>query len=414
MNLLQKDSKDLGLLLWTAQQLLALQTPPYTDPLQLAMSSDTGTGVQSCQGGDPVNVPPWWYGVSGGTGLLLVSCTQGAQMGTKLVNGWYSDVINFGGQRVNSFAVSCAAAINSAIASADLPPVSRVYNCGYSLGGAIAQVVTQQQIVAKPSGSYLCITFGSPCVGNYAWASSWSNASQVRIMNQADPVPLLPPKIADAPIFATLLTRAQLDFFNGYVGSAGGWVLSNGGTLGPGELPPLATLAGVGQLSAFFLGQLTPGVSEHYLPLYISRLTVAVAKYPPTSRQPAAPAPAQRTVVVSSGQYNRAQAGVVANLRGLQETQDVAVVSIPNPYRFTYLRVGSIFLIYLGQQYVASTPLRRRAQRIVGVGNDWLKRMQSLAVVDQAGLLAELEVYLSAASTPGNGFTPTLNTTWPG
>jgi pimeloyl-ACP methyl ester carboxylesterase len=64
---------------------------------------------------------------------------------------------------------------------------------GHSLGGATAQILSRKY--ASGGGSSSTWTFGSPRVGNLAFANSWPGGDPIRYENVADPVPSLPPPV---------------------------------------------------------------------------------------------------------------------------------------------------------------------------------------------------------------------------
>jgi hypothetical protein len=47
------------------------------------------------------------------------------------------------------------------------------------------------------------------------------------------------------------------------------------------------------------------------------------------------------------------------------------------------------------------------------LGNDFLRHQQVQAVVDPTAILQQMASYYEAASTPANGFTPTMNVVFP-
>ena len=91
------------------------------------------------------------------------------------------------------------AAVRATLAAAG--PGATVVVTGHSLGGALAEVAALDLLAEglPVSASY---TFGTPRVGNAAWAAAWAAAAEAampgahfRVVHALDPVPRLPPAV---------------------------------------------------------------------------------------------------------------------------------------------------------------------------------------------------------------------------
>ena len=76
-----------------------------------------------------------------------------------------------------------------------------VYVTGHSLGAAMAEVATFE-LVTQAFPVIAAYTFGTPRVGNPAWADAYraavvaaKGAASFRVIHNEDPVPHLPPKV---------------------------------------------------------------------------------------------------------------------------------------------------------------------------------------------------------------------------
>ena len=72
---------------------------------------------------------------------------------------------------------------------------SRVFLCGYSLGGAVAVIVGAWLAQSFPSRFFHTVTFGSPCMGDKRFqkhCSYLTNLDSIRFQNQYDIVPYFP------------------------------------------------------------------------------------------------------------------------------------------------------------------------------------------------------------------------------
>ena len=72
-------------------------------------------------------------------------------------------------------------------------PDGSIIICGHSLGGAIATIAATKYSLMFEMPVY-CITFGSPRAGDYKFAEIFNDTiiSSIRIVNEDDPVPLVP------------------------------------------------------------------------------------------------------------------------------------------------------------------------------------------------------------------------------
>lgn len=71
---------------------------------------------------------------------------------------------------------------------------TELYICGHSLGGALGYIAAAHFGEMYPDFKIICHTFGSPRVGNKAFAD-WFNKNvheHIRVVNKQDPVPMIP------------------------------------------------------------------------------------------------------------------------------------------------------------------------------------------------------------------------------
>ena len=114
-------------------------------------------------------------------------------------------------------------------------PAARVYVTGHSLGGALAQLCALE-LVRQKFPLALVATFGSPRVGNKTFATIYNQATvaanvsslqttlrdlTLNVVNEGDPVPLLPPLLngyrdAGTELFIRKDGSVQVDPFIGF------------------------------------------------------------------------------------------------------------------------------------------------------------------------------------------------------
>jgi hypothetical protein len=117
--------------------------------------------------------------------------------GTTTSTQWLSYLVNAGVVPAYAGAGNVFAPYNL-IAQAIVPvlqqritPQYRIFFTGHSAGGAIANLVAMkmQALNYRVAG---CWTYGAPKVGDAAFAASY-NVPGMRIVNESDPVPIMPP-----------------------------------------------------------------------------------------------------------------------------------------------------------------------------------------------------------------------------
>lgn len=148
-----------------------------------------------------------------------------------------------------------------------------LYLTGHSLGGALAVLATWY---LSSDSLAACYTFGSPRVGDHGLLNHFRTPIY-RIVNGADPVPLVPPSGRTLHVFETILRvlARSVPVFGTLFDRAVGWVIAKQGfrhygsqrylticTPGPdGNFPRLSNEYGVGDFSRLwrFVRRVLPG-----------------------------------------------------------------------------------------------------------------------------------------------------------
>lgn len=145
---------------------------------------------------------------------------------------------------------------------------------GHSWGGALAEVLAARINGGEPNRPLKVLTFGGPKAGNAALASVLETLDSMRIVNEDDAVPLLPPNPEVNRLFGIglVIPPLILDQWALFAHPRGQIVVTQAGDLVETNLPNLAA-ANVADLCLAIVGNLPFGfVSAHEMGTYALRI----------------------------------------------------------------------------------------------------------------------------------------------
>lgn len=202
--------------LWLATLIRAVMTRDITQfrsVLQAISAARLGDGNQ---GGSPDPNQPLWGVARYPDNLTLIVLG-----GTYTPQQWYSHLAGFQMRsgpwpgKVHSYWAQTAAALAANIGGALGPlPGQRFFLTGHSWGGACAQILCYLLAQQYPGSTFQTVTFGSPKVGNQAFADAFdSYLGEEHVVR--DPVVVLPPSVSATTKFL-FLGAASFLFPNTY------------------------------------------------------------------------------------------------------------------------------------------------------------------------------------------------------
>lgn len=398
---------------WLADLLTLLWSGPSRVPFDDRLKQQTqASTVVSWSEGNGDLCPPVYYGVSGDYTLVLVSCVQGLNMAVNLMNGYAVPAVT-SGPKENAWAKAAAQWIVARARTAHMPSTTKMLLAGYSGGGMIVQSLAQAFSALSPAPSIRLATFGSPREAQASFCESLARQNVVRWMNDTDPVPLLPPRISEAPGFSILLPYALAQAYVEYVHFRNGTSLNAAGQWQSAEVPPGASLAATASLGAWLLGQVTGEGGPHRIQEYRARLDAGLQARP--APEPALPpTPQEEENEVTGGEWKRARNNGARALFEQAEVQNAVPTVIPDRNLAFVKREGRIYNVYWGDVFIAAGPKKKSALQMKNRLNNLLRSMQHQGVVIPENFVQQFIGYVQLATGDGNGFQPVMADTFPG
>lgn len=401
---------DLNKALWLAQLTQLLRSPNAAALCRSFLTQDIGYVVgDSFQPATPTQ-PAAYIGFNAEISVMVIDGAVNLPLAAGVWNGWRGSLFDSTTDVHNVFLQTLAAQLNTFRYNAVSISCPLDIVSGFSMGGALAHLLLGYTGTRFWPAKAQAITFGAPRSGG-TW--QWTDVERARIcryFNDDDFIPLLPPRISYwSSAGITIGDRAVRRFAN-YAHVKGGTMLGNTGSVIDAELPNVATVPDVVDLSSAFLGYENSLLAPHAITEYGRRLQLAIGRLPVAEIGTHSTAPrenVERHVTRDIRQAEQRSAAVIFNIG---ERQSEAPQVIPTVRLFKARRLGRVWWVYFGDQQIVAAPRRRRAQGLAAAGNDFLRRLQRQAVVDPAALGNQFAAYLELAADPTSGFSPTLNT----
>jgi len=124
---------------------------------------------------------------------------------------------------------------------------------GYSAGGAVAECLAYRMIQLQDRRRKKIFTFGAPRPGGPLVRDALRQSAIARYMTPADPIPLLPPRLQDAPHLAGIVPVTLMVAWGNCVHCQGGKVVYPDGTVEPAIDPPESSLTPGQSIAAWVL-----------------------------------------------------------------------------------------------------------------------------------------------------------------
>jgi hypothetical protein len=284
---------------------------------------------------------------------------------------------------------------------------------GYSAGGAVALGIAQRLQTFEFRPKMKISSFGAPRMGQPLLRSAMSSLPIARWMTDADPIPLIPLRLQDAPQIAALVHLGTLLNWSNFVHVQGGISITPTGVTSAQVVPPLASANPIASVVNWYFGVENDPNNPHSLTQYATRLEAATR----ASSQPATvrvdEAPSEHSTHTGRRDVNQVRERVEREIFTTAANQTENPIITPEATLFKAFRSGRVWYVGFGDNTVITAGPEKRARHIARAGNDFLRSLQKQAVVDPVALLAQFDAFLVLAQDPSTGFRPTINTTPP-
>jgi len=281
---------------------------------------------------------------------------------------------------------------------------------GYSAGGAAATCIAWK---LKMLGSLLKLrvfSYGAPRPGGPYIRDRLERTPIARYMTFNDPIPLVPPRIQDAPtLTATVPISVSLSWSN-MVHTQGGIVLYEDGSTENALLPPEAIVNPGTSLSAWFFQTAGAENNPHAMSRYVNYLEAANARFDTPREKLREVAPEENVEALQRKEINKQRDRVVTAVALQQRDQANTIVNQPAFVLFKPVRFGRIWAVVLGDKIVAQGVREDTCRHICRAGNDFLRSLPRQGLVDPLSLLEQVEAFLLFATAQESEWVPKLRT----
>jgi len=401
---------DFKVSVWLGQNLMGLTTPSPQTFIGANFASLYNAPVTIWQRTGDATCPMAIWVLTGDIACLFIGGCNSLQQGNDLWSGYLGGILSPRLDPRNEFLDVATAAINAWTPNVIFEQATKIICCGWSLGGAIAQLVAGSIHVKGLPITTRWLTFGSPRSGGTSVSQLSGCMQGVRWMFYTDPVPLLPPRTVDFPLLPAVYgigPARRMEEFRHSIG---------GGQLGPGvnpianELPSEASVNWPASIGAWLFGwDVAQGASSHSLSTYVQYMLNWLAANPTSNAQPDV-APVEPVGTSTSRELTQAERTVVQTIFGAGEAQNTSPPIQPPAQLLKAIKVGRVWYVVFGDQVVAIAGKRQRAQGLARSGNDMLRRLQMQPLVDTQQLTQQLGDYLTLAASATGGFVPPIRT----
>jgi len=357
--------------------------------------------------------PTFFFGYKVANAVLWIDGTNNLAQARAQLAGYLGSALDSWTDPVSDNLRAAAVEIFGAIRNNIGNFFGQIHAAGWSYGGAIASVLPiVAPLATYPDATWGVTTFGAPRVGGSQQCRDIRAACDMgRWMNDNDPIPLVPPRVADFPPILPLFGIRGCTRAENFLHPDGGVAIFSDGRVQSNNVPPAGVINFVAGITDWLLASDADPTSPHNIAQYRVRIQTALQRNDGHAREPA-PAP-ERPQANARREISRRAAAVVHQVQELGQVQGDIPVVVPRDKRFVWYKLGGLFITAFGDLTVATSNTKKRARHLANAGNDFLERLQAQAVVDPGALLQQFTNYVELATDPASGFTPTMNTKFP-
>ena len=206
------------------------------------------------------------------------------------------------------------------------------------------------------------LTFGSPRAGADPMRSRLLRSPITRWMVDADPIPLIPPRVTDCPVLIMLQTLLTITRWGLYVHTQGGISLAQNGNTTAAVLPPVAEMNASTSLADWYFRQENDPNNPHSMTTYMNYLDAAIRALPRKSQQDVDDGPAEAVARLTRKQINTDQQRTRAAIYNAGHNQNAVPLVIPEITLFHVFRSSGVWCVALGERIVVQAPIEKERE----------------------------------------------------
>lgn len=354
--------------------------------------------------------PGFFYGGNQQRKVVYFDGCTTASQAVSLVNGYDNVSVAGAFSGRNGYLDACAQDAFTHMSAAGIGDPEHLDLVGYSLGGAIATVMMERLSVIQSVLKRKLITFGSPRALCTNPGTALATAQIGRWMADADPIPLIPPRVYEAPTIVAQQNPLTIIRWGNYAHTLGGMVVQADGSTFASHVPTSVAIDASLNLGLWYFS-LDGGLNgPHSLNNYFASLSAAAAQVATPAQQNLEGETREQGQNEKQKTVSRRQREVETAINLAGNAQNANTVYVPPDRIFDTLRLGRIWYVTFGGEIVITAPIEKRARHIARAGNDFLRSLPKQALVDPVGLLQMMEQFLVASAAPESGFSPQIRT----
>lgn len=281
---------------------------------------------------------------------------------------------------------------------------------GYSAGGAIAECLAFELRRQGNLQRKKIITFGAPRPGGPGVRDGLRSLPVARYMTPADPIPLVPPRVQDAPQLVAMLPVSVALSWSNMVHPSGGIVVWENGDTSEAIVPPESSMTTGTSLANWYFSIDNDPNNPHAISNYVANLRASQTVFaePREKRRPVGPA--EEPEVERRREVNRNRDRIANKVAVAQREQNATIVNFPTIALFKPVRFGRIWAVVLGDKIVCQGVREDSCRALCRAGNDFLRRLPKQGLVDPIALQDQIQNFLAFATAPESDWVPKLRT----
>jgi len=401
---------DLSVGLFHARMLTLLRSTFPQQALDFVLRQELTNGFQSVYFPPTTNTVGVYYGGDNTRKIMYLDGVATNQHATSLVGGYSATL---GLQIINSANTWIQANLPfylGVMTGGHLQDPEYIDFVGHSAGGAIAEVIAWDMRRRGDLHKKKIFTYGAPRPGGPNVRDGLSSVPLIRYMTPADPIPLVPPRLQDAPLLASFLPVSVMLSWSNMVHPRGGVVIYPDGRTTDVVEPPEGSVTAATSLANWYFEIEGAANNQHAMPFYVSCLSAANDRATTPPQKKIEIAPGEQPEELKRRDVNRARERVVNQVANMQRDQNNQIVNQPAIVLFRPVRQGRIWTVVFGDKVVAQGVREDTCRHLCRAGNDFLKSLPKQGIVDPISLAAQMENFLLFATSPDSEWVPKLQT----